>query len=202
MAEVHVGNGGLIRYTSDNGTVAYLLFSPTPQGRLALTEFFVPSEDDMTAEDLRSIRLSRIKAWANSPDNRELILDKINDPRPDLHTAAAHFNTTFGKADHWVAEMLAASIGKAPQPSLPEEITPSRHRRRWQARLKVPTERPYPDNFYRRVAELYSYLATTCDRPAAEIAVANNVPVTTVHRWVKESRRRGFLAPGRRGRAG
>jgi hypothetical protein len=27
------------------------------------------------------------------------------------------------------------------------------------------------------------------------------VPVTTVHRWVKEARRRGLLGPGRRGGA-
>jgi len=36
----------------------------------------------------------------------------------------------------------------------------------------------------------------------ANLAEANGVPVSTVHRWVKEARRRGFLPPGRPGRSG
>jgi hypothetical protein len=58
------------------------------------------------------------------------------------------------------------------------------------------------DVFYQRVAALYSQRATQSSRPAVEMANANGVPVTTVHRWVKEARRRGFLPPGQRGRRG
>lgn len=51
-----------------------------------------------------------------------------------------------------------------------------------------------PDTFYRRVVELHSYLAAEgSGRPAAEIAEANDVPVTTVHRWMKEARQRGLV---------
>jgi hypothetical protein len=69
-------------------------------------------------------------------------------------------------------------------------------------RLSVP-EGPgrKPDRFYQRVAEAYGYLAETTHAPAAELAELNDVPLTTVHRWVKEARVRGFLAPGQRGRA-
>jgi transposase len=39
--------------------------------------------------------------------------------------------------------------------------------------------------------------------PAQTIAEANGVPVTTVHRWIREARRRGSLPPARgKGQAG
>src|SRR6266511_2308763 len=36
----------------------------------------------------------------------------------------------------------------------------------------------------------------------AAIAAVNGVPVSSVHGWVKEARRRGFLPPGQKGRRG
>jgi hypothetical protein len=35
-----------------------------------------------------------------------------------------------------------------------------------------------------------------------DLAEANGVPVSTTHRWIKEARHRGFLPPGRPGKAG
>jgi hypothetical protein len=69
------------------------------------------------------------------------------------------------------------------------------------ARLKVP-DGPKPDSFYQQVAKVYGHLARGSNRPAVELAEVNGVPVTTAHRWVKEARRRGFLAPGQKGRRG
>jgi hypothetical protein len=43
---------------------------------------------------------------------------------------------------------------------------------------------------------------TTSPRPVADLATANEVPVSTAQRWVKEARRRGLLAPGHPGKAG
>lgn len=60
----------------------------------------------------------------------------------------------------------------------------------------------YPDEFYDTVAVVYRRLAASSHRPVAEMAGANDVPVTTAQRWVKEARRRGLLAPGRPGKAG
>jgi hypothetical protein len=62
--------------------------------------------------------------------------------------------------------------------------------------------RGYPDMFYGAVAAAYRLLAVASPRPVAELAGANEVPVTTAQRWVKEARRRGHLAPGRPGKAG
>jgi hypothetical protein len=50
-----------------------------------------------------------------------------------------------------------------------------------------------PDAFYRHVADLYLYLAALSPRPAHELAEANNVPVATVHRWIREAKARGTL---------
>ena len=56
--------------------------------------------------------------------------------------------------------------------------------------------------FYQRVAAVYRQRVAESNRPAVEMANANGVPVSTVHRWVKEARRRGFLPPGQKGRRG
>jgi hypothetical protein len=74
-------------------------------------------------------------------------------------------------------------------------------RRRGSALLKVPPGAK-PDWFYERLAAAYSSLALRSNRPAVLLAERNGVPVTTVHRWVKEARRRGFLPPGQKGRRG
>lgn len=72
---------------------------------------------------------------------------------------------------------------------------------RKRARLKVPPGAK-PDDFYKRVAEVYQELAGWSNRPAVELAEANSIPLSTAHRWVKEARRRGHLPPGRKGRRG
>jgi hypothetical protein len=69
-------------------------------------------------------------------------------------------------------------------------------------RLGEIPEPPYGDAFYKRVAAAYSDLARQVARPAAELAEVNEIPVRRVHSWVKEARRRGFLPPGRPGKAG
>lgn len=70
-----------------------------------------------------------------------------------------------------------------------------------------PAERPAlgrpngSSDFYATVAEAYRSAATDSGKPAVLLAKENNVPVETVRRWIKETRRRGYLPPGRQGRA-
>ena len=61
-----------------------------------------------------------------------------------------------------------------------------------------------PEGFYARVAVAYrDYTLHLRGRaPAIEIAREAGVPVGTVHGWIREARRRGFLPPGRKGKAG
>jgi len=68
---------------------------------------------------------------------------------------------------------------------------------------KVPAGAAYPDTFYERVAVAYRAYLRMGVHPAQRIAEDSNAPVTTVHRWIREARRRGHLAPARsKGRPG
>lgn len=52
------------------------------------------------------------------------------------------------------------------------------------------------------LSRAYGEYVAESNAPAKEIAGEAGVPVTTVHRWIREARRRGFLPPARKGRAG
>lgn len=85
---------------------------------------------------------------------------------------------------------------------LPPEkpIKPSKPR----LKLKIPAGQKRPDSFYASVASVYLAQATLSPRPAVDLAEANGVPTSTVHRWLKEARARGLLrlpglGPGARG---
>ncbi len=73
---------------------------------------------------------------------------------------------------------------------------------RRELRLAIPTTPRYGDGFYARVASLYRRLVAAGEQPAPRLADANGVAETTVHRWVRECRRRQLLPPGQTGRAG
>lgn len=70
---------------------------------------------------------------------------------------------------------------------------------------RAPLGRPGTEDsevFYARVARAYGDYATETTAPAKAMAAEAGVPVTTVHRWIREARRRGLLPPARKGRAG
>lgn len=68
--------------------------------------------------------------------------------------------------------------------------------------LRAGSPQGYPDGFYEVVGKAYQALARSSSKPVADLADANDVPVTTAQRWVREARRRGKLPPGRPGKAG
>lgn len=96
-------------------------------------------------------------------------------------------------------------IEAAANAQLHDDAPPPR-RRKVEARvpdsLRSNAVRGYPDAFYDSIATAYRSLVATTSKPVAELAVANDVPVTTAQRWVKEARRRGLLSPGHPGKAG
>jgi len=59
-----------------------------------------------------------------------------------------------------------------------------------------------PDAFYSQVADAYREVLQDTGKVAVVLAKEANVPVGTVHRWILEARRRGFLPSARQGRAG
>jgi len=150
------------------------------EGRYVISSLHI--EGAVDGPLIRSLPLSRLEAAANGP--------------------------RLDQAIQWlIKEGLPVGPGLWPDAAERDELLESPRITRNRAprlKLHVPGEgvARKPDDFYRRVAQSYSWLAARTPRPAAELAERNDVPVTTVHRWVKEARRRGLLGPGRPGRAG
>lgn len=60
--------------------------------------------------------------------------------------------------------------------------------------LDVPEGYRKPDSFYADVAERFLQAGALNTRPAQDLAEANGVKPTTVHRWIREAKARGLLA--------
>ena len=63
-------------------------------------------------------------------------------------------------------------------------------------------EKPIPDDFYAQLAAAYKLVVSVDEAPAPTIAAHTKVSVRTVHGWVSEARKRGYLPPARKGKAG
>jgi hypothetical protein len=57
-------------------------------------------------------------------------------------------------------------------------------------KIAMPPGRYRDDDFYYEVARVYAIAARTSRRPAKDIAEANNVPNSTVYRWMREAKSR------------
>jgi hypothetical protein len=145
-------------------------------GRLHLVEMHVDGE--LSAEVLRSIPVGRIEAAANAQ------LHPSASAPLGLDLASAFGDDALGDDD-----VFPSGAGSFADAVLPPALRDS-------------AGGGYRDEFYGAVAAIYRSLAASTPRPVAEMAGANDVPVTTAQRWVKEARRRGLLAPGRPGKAG
>lgn len=205
-----VGNGGWALFQLDGGQL-YVRFTES-EGRLRPAELYVPQFSG--ARTVRTIPFGDLEAWVNEPETRAEVLGGIRTPAPLLSTAITYFSVRLGKRPtwgwSWADEMLASQ-----QPDRFPGLTAAKPRRVTSvelretdpdvidARLDIPAARPYGDDFYRSVAAVYSELAPIVRDPANRIADANGVAeITRVHRWIKEARRRGFLAAGQRGKRG
>jgi hypothetical protein len=173
---LHVGTGGWVEYRSDDADV-YLRFEDR-DGALRVVEVRWASDEPLTGETLRTLQLAQIEAAVNRPAPAEDLREWLDEPAPDLQ------------------DVLSRGIGR---------VSPHYLRPRYEVAPVVPVPEGggrYPDSFYKIVADRYSGLQTLGEPAARTIADANGVPVTTVNRWVKEARARGFLPPGRRGKTG
>jgi hypothetical protein len=133
---------------------------------------------DLTTDRLRSVPVAHIETLANTnPDFRP----HVNGTAP-LPISEAFSVFRF----HANRIMINAAHRKAQPP-------------------RKPLTRPDgsdPDGFYKQVADAYRDVLQTNRKVAVVLAKEAQVPVGTVHRWVLEARRRGFLPPARQGRAG
>lgn len=121
---------------------------------------------------------------------------------------------------HWVALSLVSQFKdenlrewgvldegeRMPRPAVPKPrrppVPPDWDATAERVTIRRPEGRALPDDFLADVAHAYTVLARDGQKPAPVIAAEADVPVTTVHRWIKEARRRGLLAPARRGATG
>ena len=143
-----------------------------------------------------SIPVARIEALLNRPG--EAVGDGVTSAEvaqttselagPGLRT----FSEEFNDIEQALARLLTGPVaGPAPHQGAPRERAP----------LRRPTGAD-PDGFYQQVAEAYQAFVGETSRQAKAMAEGAEVPVTTVHRWIHEARRRGYLPPARKGRAG
>jgi hypothetical protein len=129
---------------------------------------------------LREVPIARWEAAVNNQDIRTQMEPLL----PDYWTKLAERAQLPGR--EWDVFFNAA----------PDEF-PKPYRPRLRVRVPSGTVRR-PDSFYQQIAERFLYLQAHSRRPAQELADANEVPVSTVHRWVKEARVRGLLPGGQR----
>jgi hypothetical protein len=130
---------------------------------------------NLTTDKLRSIPLGHIEALANTT------------PEFSPHIAGTQQNT------------MGEAFDKFRQESNRYIMTMARRKAR------KPLTRPdgtNPDAFYQQVADAYRDVVQKNRKVAVVLAEEADVPVGTVHRWVLEARRRGFLPAARQGRAG
>jgi hypothetical protein len=148
-------------------------------GRLGLAELRIIGEP--TSDLLRAIPVGRIEAAANA---QLAVIDDAVSPRPPRHRRHPTRPPGDGNDQGWEQPSSRSPAASATAPP------------------RAGRSRGRPDRFYADIADTYRHLAQTSRRPAGELAARHDVPVTTAHRWIKEARRRGFLAPGRPGKAG
>ncbi len=150
---------------------------------MVITALYVDAlEQPVSGARLRSVPLARIEASASSGVLRERLLAAYDDeglgaPDPMQALAVLRAMVTMGGVEHVAFRGQERTVLTRPGPS------PS-------------------DAFYRQVATEYLLRAGETRAPAAALASEAGVPVGTVHRWVREARRRGHLPAGRPGRAG
>ena len=172
-------SGGWVYYPTPHSDIEVRVrFGERADRRFEALDVWVSRAQGVSASALRAVPLAKIEAAVNRPETAELIRGKMQEewamPEPEFVALRNRLAST-------APAKLDLSVWPLPF-----------------AQLEIPTTHKKPDEFYRRVAEAYQTLAGMDRRPAVILAQKNRVPVTTVHRWVKEARARGFLAPGRR----
>ncbi len=142
-------------------------------------------------------------AWTEDlPDGAELRVHAAEHADGRLHLDALEYE----------GEVTSALLRRLPVGRIEAAVNALAHAAgdgsRWRAEARIPEHlretavRGYPDEFYEVVARAYRSLSALSGRPVAELAAANDVPLTTAQRWVKEARGRNLLPPGRRGKSG
>lgn len=142
---------------------------------------------------LRAIPIGRVESLLNPPP-----AGVLSPPEPHHLAELAARGHMFPEEIGAIDEALSAFLRKKPVAPSGVQVKGRRTRRK-------PLTRPDgtdPEGFSQRVAAAYREAIETTGAPAPLLAAEADVPVVTVHRWIADARRRGFLPPARQGRAG
>jgi hypothetical protein len=174
------GTGG----TTDGIKVYAYLYAEEEGGRGEIRRLVIEGRT-LTTERLRTVPLARIETLANT--------------NPDFRPHIA------GTAQHDISDAFDQVERQANVVMLDNAHRKAEEFDRKAREPRAPLTRPdgsNPDAFYQQVAEAYREMVQTHRNVAVALADEANVPVGSVHRWVMEARRRGFLPPARQGRVG
>ncbi|MCP4303578.1 MAG: hypothetical protein GY788_01575 [bacterium] len=151
------------------------------EGRLIVDKLVVEASAGRTSDpwiapaDLREIPIAKIEAWVNAPAVSLMLLKgRLDDRTPDLSPESSSINEAHKRSMRLRLEHLEVDL-----------------------HLEIPPGKARPDEFYRQVAELFATARVQSKSPAEDIAAANGVQTSTVHRWMHEGRKRGVVAPSR-----
>lgn len=182
MRWIQFGAHGWVRVNGlDDEVVAYA-HTFEREGRRVIGQLVVsgqPWPPGVTSATLKGFPIGWIESVINTPAALKALaeLDDDTDPKTDPVQMAIH---DLGK--EFLFKERPYVTDEAPRLSRPDGTD--------------------PDGFYRQVAQAYSAAVAKSRKVAPTLAEEAGVPVPTVHRWIAEARRRGFLPPARKGRAG
>jgi hypothetical protein len=193
VAQVSDGGWILVGYPAP-GHRLDLRYEEREDSRLRFVELLLSDPDGLSGKALRNLPLGAWEAQINAPEMAALLRRRLAEGGE-----VSHSDLPFKR------DMMTMDLG--PMPRGADDAALELH---FGTAVAIPVEPELdlggaasqagkrPDAFYRAVADAYSWLAGHGRRPAVELAEINGVPPTTVHRWIKEARRRGLLGPGRR----
>jgi len=190
-----IGGGWIVIASHDPQHHVNLRVEERDDGRLRIVELVLSDSAGLSGAMLRDLPLGAWEAQMNAPEVAALLRERFAEDGPyaieELAWERYDIEPMPSDADDGALEFQFPGAGRWPAVAVPLEP---------QLDLGASSggRGKRPDEFYRSVAEAYSWLAGRVRRPAVELAAVNGVPSTTIHRWVKEARRRGVLGPGRR----
>lgn len=197
----HIAGSRWLEFRFSGGPRVLVKFGEDDNGRAVMTRLIAVGALD--SQIFRALPLGRIEAIAGvlfqTPDGVS-----IPAPLSGLTQRRALYPKKFQEVDKRLDDWLALSAEHTPA-AIGDTIRETRTAAASAAQPREPLSRPDgtdPDAFAERVAQAYQEAVVTSSTPAKVLAAEAKVPVTTVHRWIREARRRGALRPARKGRAG
>jgi hypothetical protein len=170
-----VGDGGWVRarFTPRDlpEQTVYIRFTPK-QNRWRAVELRL---DNPSQEVLRLIPLSRIEHAVNASE------------RADVGAGQIAFGLAIGHENRSPQDLRAHFKNKRRKIVSP-------------VKLERPTSRRLTADFYRDVARAYTAAVEAGRNPRKALAESSATPADTVARWIRETRRRGYLPPAEPGK--